>query len=233
MWGSRGAGPLPGVAEEAGWHLSLLGSQIRCNLAPASPAWLPLCRASLPAPAGWAGGTPPGGTPGPEGCRAAMQAGGWVRWAPREPVIFRGWGRVANCCSRAGNALSSSPSQISCRPDPACFPSPAAREHQALLCPGGWSIRDHLGQGQAGEGVGRAGLRPVLQAGARCTGSPGVPRTGEGDDALWLSHLCSLPRVELRGHGEGLHGAGVPWAPAREGELAGTATPWHPLALDN
>lgn len=45
-----------------------------------------------------------------------------------------------------------------------------------------------------------------MQAGACCMGSPGARKMGEGDDALRLGHLCSVPRAELRGHGEGLPG---------------------------
>lgn len=81
--------------------------------------------------------------------------------------------------------------------------------------------------------MGRAGLRPALQAGAHCMGSPGAPKTAEGDDALWLSHPCSLPRVELLGHGKGLPGISVPQTPACKGELTGAATPWCLLALGN
>lgn len=148
---------------------SPLGSH-RCNL---SRPFLLLRRAALPNLGD--GHRDPGRDPGRRDPGSGA-AGGWVCWAPREPVIFRGWGRVANCCSRAGNARSSSLSQISCRPDPACFPSPAACEHRALRPSRRPGQRGLPGTGQAGQGVRRAEARGA----GRCLlhGQPRCPQNG-------------------------------------------------------
>lgn len=61
-------------------------------------------------------------------------------------------------------------------------------------CPGNRSSRGSCDRSR--DEPGAAGRFPW-------TDSPGAPKMDEGDDAVWLSHLPSLPLAELHGHGRG------------------------------